>query len=587
MSLKFKKFEPLFGLLLFIVLLTGASQGQDILFDEYIQIENLTLFRSYDNELAYYYLPNRPHLALNEKGEPEFSFLKYAQTVKSEQSQEARGGIQEATGGGVVHFLVTYDHPEEEIRKAEKTLQKKIKEAKIVGPIIFQSGTFGLVTSLNDDEGSLSRRIVGIGKAPLIEGNKAAISMDLTQKGASLLWESFQMANPDISLVFEMEVLGYRNPYQATVEVDWANVYKNQSIKAGLKILWIGADIDMAFKELRQEGTIKITAKGQDQNMEALVNRVHSKLLDIMFDKVEREQPAETGGGGGFWQALGMALSGKSRSGQTKSAFSLFGGYQLKNIKQSGKLFMDLNQYSADRLTTVMAGNIGDLYQKYGQDPRYFRAANLDDPVYNQREIFLMVDGRNEEDFKNYINFVTVQILKEHQNGEQTLDETVIDKESFSEQKNRYRMVYGWKQDSDRQKWMTYKYKTVWNFYGGASYESPWSETDSFVLSLTPPYQYRRIFLEGDRQVFEERGIRHALVKFYYDFFGKEMTIQKTIKASDQEFSKVLEYSCPSENFDYSYEIVWYLKEGGRLRSERLSDSSDIIYIDELPDEKL
>jgi hypothetical protein len=231
----------------------------------------------------------------------------------------------------------------------------------------------------------------------------------------------------------------------------------------------------------------------------------------------------------------------------------------------------------------VLAGNIGDLYEKYGDDKRYFRASNLDDAVFKQREITLVLDGRNADDFKHYINFVTVQILKEHRNGEQTMDEVVIDQQGFSAQKNRFRMVYGWKEDIDRQEWMKYKYKTVWNFRGDAQYESGWKEADTFVLNVAPPYEYRRITLEADAGVFKERGIRHALVKFYYDFFGREMTAQQTIRTRDGVFSKLLEYSCPRGKFDFSYEVTWYLAGGKRLQSGRLTDSGDVVYIDELP----
>ena len=577
------KIRYLYLLIIILALCTGSVLSQEILLDEFERIGDITCFRSYDNELVYYYLPNRPHLALDENGEPEFSFLKYVQNVKLPAGQDSKGGIQEAVGGGVVHFLVSYGFPEEEIRKAEAKLRKKIKKSRIAGPIIFRSGTFGLVTSITDKESGLSRSLVGIGRAPLIEGNRAAVSMDLTEKGASLLWESFKMENPDISLVFEMEILGYRNPYQAAMEVDWSKVYKNQSIKAGLKVFWVGADVDVAFKELEQEGAVKITAKGENPNMDAIINRVNSKLLDIMFEKIEPEKKKEPSGGG-FMDAVGALFSGKLKGNQLKSGFSLFGGYKLKNIKQKGRFVMDLNQYSPDNLTTVMAGNIGNIYQKYGQDPRYFRAANLDDPVYRQREIFVMMDGRNAGDFQDYINFVTVQILKEHQNGEKTIDEVVIDKDSFSSKKNRFRMVYGWKEDNDREKWMEYKYKTVWNFRGGTHHESSWLGTDSFVLSVAPPYQYRRISLEADPDIFKEMGVRHALVKLYYDFFGKEVMIQKTIKTKDKALSKEIEYACPIGKFDFSYEVTWYLKDGKRLRSGRINDSSDIIYIDELPE---
>lgn len=567
------------------VIFNHNVRAQEILLDKVQRIGSLTCFQSYDDPKVYYYLPHRPHIARDEKGQPEFSFLKYVQNVKTTDENETSGGIKTASGGGVVHFLVSYDVPEEEINSAEIKLKKKIKDARIAGSIIFQSGTFGLVTSIKDESGEFSRQIVGIGNAPLIEGNKAAISMNLTPKGASLLWESFKMDNPDISIVFEMEILGYRNPYQATLEVDWSKVYHHKNIQAGAKILWVGADVDVACKNLVRDGAIKITAKGENSNMDKILNRAHSKVMDMMFKKVEpekKEKKEKKSSSEGFFNTLGKVLSGKFNE-ITLPGVSLFAGYELKNIKESGTLVMDLNQYSQDRLTTILAGNIGSLYQKYGQDSSYFRAANLDDPVFKQREIFLVLDGRNARDFKDYINFVTVQILKEHQNGQQTVDEVVIDQQGFSSRKNRFKMVYGWKEDHDRERWLKYKYKTLWNFRGDAQYVSQWKETAAFVINVAPPYEYRRITLEADQQIFKQQGVRHALVKFYHEFYGKEITTQQTIRTREGVFSKLLEYNCPRGNYDFSYEITWYLKGGKRLQSKRISDSGDIIYLDELP----
>ena len=67
-------------------------------------------------------------------------------------------------------------------------------------------------------------KTVAVGKAPLMEGQKAAVSMALTREGAEILWESFKSDTPDISLVFDMEFSGVREPYEAIIEADWSRV---------------------------------------------------------------------------------------------------------------------------------------------------------------------------------------------------------------------------------------------------------------------------------------------------------------------------------------------------------------------------
>lgn len=112
------------------------------------------------------------------------------------------GGITEAEGGGIVHFLVDYTVSDKLLSEANKTLKKDNPDAVLRGPIMFESGNFALVSSFNTDNGKsteLTRQVIGVGRAPLIEGLKAAVSMHLTKLGTQILWRSFQMATPDVS----------------------------------------------------------------------------------------------------------------------------------------------------------------------------------------------------------------------------------------------------------------------------------------------------------------------------------------------------------------------------------------------------
>ena len=97
------------------------------------------------------------------------------------------------------------------------------------------------------------------------------VSMAVTREGAELLWESFKSDTPDISLVFDMEFAGIRNPYEATIIADWSRVSQSQSLKAGVKYAWFGADIDMLFQELRQTQAVKIVTKGENAQLDKIV----------------------------------------------------------------------------------------------------------------------------------------------------------------------------------------------------------------------------------------------------------------------------------------------------------------------------
>ena len=765
----------------------------------------------------FYYLPDQPKIAYK-NGKPQFSFLKYARTDATGKS-----GTGQAQGGGIVHFLVTYGVSETRINNAEKELQQKYPDAKIVGPITYRKGNFALITSFKEGN-EVTTKTVAVGKAPLMEGQKTAVSMALTREGAELLWESFRTDTPDISLVFDMEFSGIREPYEATLEADWSSIAKHDRIQAGFKYKWFGADIDMMFQELRQTGAIKITTKGENAVMDKILESANEKLLKVMFDPVTSDDltraAAETGydslnqaakllkdasstnkssstktsdiyqdidnhiknplkrslmsrffnmivpsvyaqtaeseikdqeieeinekisvksvGGSDtqieqhltdsanesynkarrlYEEALmdgftpeatkkaieayekyqteyqptgsrGEEVAGRIRmlkerlktkegstsepkkeisledaltkniedlklpdtektpsddtkkdktknttdsekdsgfpdlkdlpplptpstANQTKSktgtstnttsssskpkttaqkaksdgfpGFSLVASYKMKKIKRSGKMVYNMNNYRTETQAFAMAENIGDIFKKYGKDPKVFRAITIDDPVFKQREIMVTLDGQDASTFTKYLNFVTVKMKKQHQGGEITTGEIVITPETFNTAGNNFSMVYGWKDDSDRTKWLSYEYQTIWSFYGGFEIRTPWTKTDSPMLALMPPYHYRTVSIEGDGDTLNEEEVRHGVVTFSCKVGDKYISQQVTIKNKGPAPSMILDIPEDSNNPETSVDITWYLTKSRKLASEKTLQEGDILYWDELP----
>src|SRR6185503_16243494 len=136
---------------------------------------------------------------------------------------------REGEGGGIVHALVSLSVSPEQLRDAQRELQRKKPGAKIVGYVPYSSGDFALVSTFGDPKtGHLVTQVVGIGKAPLLDGEKAAVSILLTKQGAKILWESFETPTPDISFHFEMVLDGYHSPLSAKVEANWNQIYEHE-----------------------------------------------------------------------------------------------------------------------------------------------------------------------------------------------------------------------------------------------------------------------------------------------------------------------------------------------------------------------
>ena len=237
-----------------MLLIAGhATMAQTVFIDQPIQAGELLVFPHITDSTKYYYLPNKLSLGTTLSGLPQFSFLRYVQNVKTKPGTEQ---VVEGDGGGIVHALIELKVTENQISRAQSVLRSKIKNesATIIGPIIYKGGTFSLVSSFAEEGSEFTKKVVGVGRAPVFVGNKAAVSIRLTKLGAKILWESCKTPTPDLSFSFVMDFTGYRSPMQARVEVDWDKVYKHEEFDIGVKVgfppyVSAGADIKIAFDE--------------------------------------------------------------------------------------------------------------------------------------------------------------------------------------------------------------------------------------------------------------------------------------------------------------------------------------------------
>jgi hypothetical protein len=258
-----------------------------------------------------------------------------------------------------------------------------------------------------------------------------------------------------------------------------------------------------------------------------------------------------------------------------------FASYQLKKVKREGDFRYKLDKYSNGELPVRFDDNIGDL-QRYLEDPQFFRKANLDDPLYKQREVAVYVDGMNSADFGKFVNYVTVQLRKTHQNGDITLDEVRIDRQNFNGEGNRFRMLYGWKGDDDRNRWLDYEWRAVWSFFGGHDVEEPWQRSNASGIRTVPPYEIRTVSLEADPE--NVKDVRSTTVRLYYDLGGKERMEQVTLNTSGGELSTRIPFLLPEGQYEYAYDVTWRLRGNRSVSLPRARSNETILYVDELPE---
>lgn len=260
-----------------IVLAAALAATAEVALDEVVQAGRFALYRDHADPHKYYYVPDAPRLATKRDGTPEFTFIKYAKT-------------DGATKGGIIHFLVTWGFSEGELSSAESALRLKDPQAKIAGPVPFKEGTFKVVSATAGEGGIFSRRIAGEGKAPIMPGQKAAVSIALTEEGASLLWESFKNPTSDISVMFALKFAGVTPAFQAKLKVNWDKVYTQHDIKlhaeGTIKVVKLQADVRAILESLRQQGAIQLDVVGENESMQKMLDAVYGHLITLMCDKV-------------------------------------------------------------------------------------------------------------------------------------------------------------------------------------------------------------------------------------------------------------------------------------------------------------
>lgn len=605
--------------LLTAFLLTNALFGQQVILDQQVTAGGVTFFPTIGNPNEYYYLPDKIQVGRHTNGKPQFSFTRYVRNNESVGSTTGDGLTNTADAGAILHALVMLKVPAEMLNDAKRELTRINSQAVVKGAVSYKSGKIAIISSIIGTDGDLTKKVVGIGDAPVLEGNKAAVSVLLTKEGAELLWATFQTPTPDLSFQFSMDIAGYQSPKQVKIEANFEQIYSHQSFEAAAVTPVLSAEIRTAFEELNNTGAIKLTQIGSDERLEKLKDAAYDKLTSLIFDRVGGQS------GSDFSQLLPSQQKGvldratemlnkarteantenlrretvarndqqaetrRARSSSRAALDSIYtargidnnpfagdhdryrnGGeaaekvpelavaisYVTKRVRRTGNYVVDLNKYNEEIKSFPFSENLGNLKSC----TTCFNIINVDNPATKERTIKIRLIDFNTEDFNKYVSNVEVLFKKEHQNGSSTLKNMVIDKKLFNENGNNFSLLYGWKGDTNRRKWLQYQYKTKWTFSGGITIESDWQTATSGVISLVPDLVKKEIFVELDPDFISDENIIAAEVKLHYNYEEQADTRTLNFKVRDNILAKSAQLILPKDQDKYTYEVIWHFK---------------------------
>jgi hypothetical protein len=172
---------------------------------------------------------------------------------------------------------------------------------------------------------------------------------------------------------------------------------------------------------------------------------------------------------------------------------------------------------------------------------------------------------------------------KKHAGGEVTDAELNIDRANFNAAGNNFKLLYGWKGDNDRRRWLDYEYRTIWSFFGGRKVEQPWRQSQDGAIPLAPPFQRQSVEVQADPEMVAMGGVRVITVKVFYNLGGGEQVRQVTMNAFKNVLSGQLEFMLPVNNPDYAYEVIYQVKGNRTVSTGKQRTSAGVLILDELP----
>ena len=187
----------------------------------FYEIDGVPIYSDYNDPLQFYYMPNSPHFSTMKQSDadgnviekPAILFLKYREDL-----DDYDGQANHPTGGGFLAFDVDLGYSPERVKKIRQKLKQKLQETGEIAdamlevklsPPMWTGGTVQLMlldrrsevrpidddVPPPDDDSEPSKEwiteVLGAGMPSLYGDNRAAFSVAMTKKAATLLEASF------------------------------------------------------------------------------------------------------------------------------------------------------------------------------------------------------------------------------------------------------------------------------------------------------------------------------------------------------------------------------------------------------------
>ncbi len=538
-----------------------------------MEINGVLLLQDANDANVYYYLPPAPRVSERADGGLELSLVKFV---------DPKGD----TSGGLLHMLIAFTLPEDELNALKEALKKENGEARLAGPVPLrqeEQGSFTIISGSLSDKG-FTNSLISSGRAPVTPGAKAAVAATLSANGATLLWESLTKPTSDVSVALRTYYEATLPSFQAKISANVSTVYEHYSRVKNVQEKYTKRQLRDIMDELVRDGVVnveifdRLPEDSANKAMQSLVDLATTKLTEIIFDQQtgftaipEKEKAVESG-----------QIQGRQKKGWLAQMFTSSGNqkyytdnqYVLKKRSDINRAMFNINltRKAVVKVPVDTAGNISGLYKEFKDNQDMFRVVNLADPAFQKRDVFFRIDGDFSDVFEDIMNFAGVSVLKKYKDHEDATGELIFTREDIREGQ----LSKSWKYARLGQKdesWLNYGYRTTWSIKGQHQIKNPespdeWIESGDPIITIAPPLTRVDLELDADRFLFEDKGIRSATLEVKYPVFNKEVNKRLAVmRVTDAEsVSQSVLFHDPGK--DVFYRVNWYPSKGSQIKGE-------------------
>lgn len=480
----------------------------------------------------FYYLPTQVLLARDPRtNTPQFLFLKYVT-----EQREDQGGVS----GALMHFLMQSGFTPQQLADMQAKLAAKVPGAVVKGPVdLFASpdaNSFTITSAVVSPGGGMTKSLVTSGKAPVQQGGKVAVATNLDKNGAQLLAATFEKTSSitDLSVNLFYKYFVKVNGLKATFTIDYVKMEEvmKRDIISGKYTEddhWFGQDeevqtwteIHKVYERMVEEKAITIDID------EGLPNETTAKITEMLFqlflslvaipapEKAQTPPPSEE---------EKAALPGRSTAYEYKLRV-----VHRKDSKTTRKDVVHLNYDYMMPMDLSVTQNLKTFYDAVRDNKSCIASILIGENFYKHMDIRFVLDLEAKEMFDQEINYVTVNVKKKRNSGNDFTDRRTIDKQYMAEKGITASMTYAAGEDKNAD---IYEYMTQWSLRGGNVYPTTpeWEKGQMEAVTLRPPVSPRLIEFEADLDKLKATGISRITLQVRYKKFNQE--IEENINVS-------------------------------------------------------